>query len=59
VVAVVYNPISHNFQVLVLHTVGLLQEACEERSRTAAANALHLINAVIKASLLDYMGCHG
>ena len=48
--SVASNPQTHNFQCMVVHTLSLLSDAAgaEGHNRRSAANALHLVCAVLK-----------
>eukprot|EP00983_Pelagomonas_calceolata_P131501 1161781-Pelagomonas_calceolata.AAC.18 len=41
--AVVFNPLTHNFQSLVLHSIVLLHDARSGKNQRPAANALRLL----------------
>jgi hypothetical protein len=44
----VHNPITHNFQRLVLHTLDLVSAAQGGKPSLAVANALHIVSSIIK-----------
>jgi hypothetical protein len=44
--AVVFNPLTHNFQSLVLHCIVLLHDARSGKNQRPAANALRLVGSV-------------
>lgn len=44
----VHNPITHNFQRLVLHTLDLVSAAQKGHSSLAVANALHMVSCIVK-----------
>ena len=44
--AVVFNPLTHNFQSLVLHCIVLLHDARTGKNQRPAANALRLVASV-------------
>lgn len=44
----VHNPLTHNFQRLVLHTLDLVSAAQGGRPSLAVANSLHIVSVVIK-----------
>jgi len=46
---VVFNPLTHNFQSLVLHCIVLLHDARSGKNRRPAANALRLVGSVRQA----------
>jgi hypothetical protein len=43
---VVFNPLTHNFQSLVLHCIVLLHDARTGKNQRPAANALRLVASV-------------
>uniref|UniRef100_A0A7S3VLV0 Dymeclin n=1 Tax=Dunaliella tertiolecta TaxID=3047 RepID=A0A7S3VLV0_DUNTE len=46
----VFNPLTHNFQSLVLHSIVLLHDARSGKNQRPAANALRLLGSVVKAA---------
>ncbi|KAF5838498.1 Dyggve-Melchior-Clausen syndrome protein-domain-containing protein [Dunaliella salina] len=46
----VFNPLTHNFQSLVLHSIVLLHDARGGKNQRPAANALRLVGSVVKAA---------
>lgn len=44
----VHNPITHNFQRLVLHTLDLVSAAQSGKPSLAVANSLHMVSVMIK-----------